>query len=159
MIDEKNQKLSERAKERRLIVKKKIEKKLEQNAKKAKNASAPNPAVKKVKLLITIVDKNKAEFYTDLLQSFEVNMQLCTLANGTATSEMRHVLGLEDTQKAVLWSFIREDRVSDALATLEEKFNTIKNGKGIAYTVPLTGVIGVAIYQFLSNNRMNKEGK
>ena len=39
-----------------------------------------------------------------------------------------------------------------ALAKLEEKFNTIKNGKGIAYTVPMTSTIGVAIYQFLSNN-------
>ena len=38
---------------------------------------------------------------------------------------------------------------------LEDKFNTIKNGKGIAYTVPMTGTVGVAIYQFLSNNRMS----
>ena len=33
-----------------------------------------------------------------------------------------------------------------------EKFRTVKGGKGIAYTVPMTSVIGVAIYQFLSNN-------
>ena len=37
--------------------------------------------------------------------------------------------------------------------TLEEKFHKIKNGKGIAYTVPLTSTIGVAIYQFLSNTQ------
>ena len=34
---------------------------------------------------------------------------------------------------------------------LEEKFKTVKGGKGIAYTVPMTSTIGVAIYQFLSN--------
>ena len=34
---------------------------------------------------------------------------------------------------------------------LEEKFHTIKNGKGIAFCVPLSSVIGVNIYQFLSN--------
>jgi hypothetical protein len=34
---------------------------------------------------------------------------------------------------------------------MEKKFKTIKNGKGIAYTVPMTGTIGVAIYRFLSN--------
>ena len=38
-----------------------------------------------------------------------------------------------------------------ALSALEQKFKTIKNGKGIAYTIPLTGTIGVAIYRFLSN--------
>jgi ATP-dependent Clp protease protease subunit len=42
--------------------------------------------------------------------------------------------------------------LDNALEALEEKFNTIKNGKGIAYTVPMTSTIGVAIYQFLCNN-------
>jgi hypothetical protein len=32
-----------------------------------------------------------------------------------------------------------------------EKFRTVKGGKGIAYTVPISSTIGVAIYQFLSN--------
>ena len=35
---------------------------------------------------------------------------------------------------------------------VESQFN-LRGGKGIAFTVPLTGVIGVAIYRFLSNNR------
>ena len=38
-----------------------------------------------------------------------------------------------------------------ALEGLSRKFRTIKNGKGIAYTIPMTGTIGVAIYRFLSN--------
>ena len=37
---------------------------------------------------------------------------------------------------------------------LEDKFDTIKNGKGIAFTVPFSSVIGTLIYGFLSNNRM-----
>ena len=47
---------------------------------------------------------------------------------------------------------VRDDMEKAALDALEEKFNTIKNGKGIAYTVPMTSTIGVAIYQFLCNN-------
>jgi hypothetical protein len=43
------------------------------------------------------------------------------------------------------------DNAPAALKALEEKFRTIKNGKGIAYTVPMTGTIGVAIYRFLAN--------
>ena len=39
---------------------------------------------------------------------------------------------------------------------LEEKFVTIKNGKGIAFAVPLSSVIGVNLYQFLSNNRLKR---
>ncbi len=116
-------------------------------------------AVKKLKLLVTIVNRNKAEFYVDLLQSFEVNMQLVTRAKGTAGSEMLHYMGLEESEKTVIFSLIREDRAEEALRTVEEKFRTIRNGKGIAYTVPLSSVMGVAIYQFLSNNRMTAKEK
>jgi hypothetical protein len=39
------------------------------------------------------------------------------------------------------------------MKVLEEKFRTIRNGKGIAFAVPLSSVIGVNMYRFLSNNR------
>jgi hypothetical protein len=47
------------------------------------------------------------------------------------------------------------------MQTLKEKFETVRGGKGIAYTIPLSSVAGVAIYQFLSNNRrtVGKEKK
>lgn len=124
------------------------------------NKSAPSQvsAVKKLKLLITIVNKNKAEFYVDYLQSFGVNLQLLMRAHGTAGSEMLHYMGLEESEKTVLFSLVREDYAPRALAGLEEKFQALRGGKGIAYTVPLTGVIGAAIYQFLSNqNGTEKE--
>lgn len=120
-----------------------------------KREEAPKVTPKKLKLLITVINKKKTEFYVDLLQGFEVNMQVCLSAQGTATYETRYLLGLEEEDKTVILSLIREDRAAEALNALNEKFSTIRNGKGIAYTIPLTGVIGVAIYQFLSNNRMN----
>ena len=105
----------------------------------------------KLKLLFTIVNREKAELYTDLLQSFDVNMQLYMSAQGTASTEILDLLGLSNSDKAVIVSVIREDKCKAAMSFLEEKFKTIKNGKGIAYTVPMTGTIGVAIYQFLAN--------
>ncbi|MBQ9780521.1 MAG: hypothetical protein IJW00_06215 [Clostridia bacterium] len=110
-------------------------------------------APRKLTLLITVVNRNKAEFYADFLQSFEVNMQLIMNAQGTASKETLHYLGLVETDKAVIFSAIREDRAAEALSALEQKFKTIKNGKGIAFTTPMTGTIGVAIYQFLSNTQ------
>ena len=110
-------------------------------------------APRRLSLLITVVNRNKAEFYADLIQSFEVNMQLITAASGTASTEVLHYLGLTETDKSVIFSIIREDKVSAALSALEEKFKTIKNGKGIAFTTPMSGTIGVAIYQFLSNTQ------
>lgn len=111
----------------------------------------PMLAPYKLKLLVTVVNRNKAEFYTDLLQSFEVNFQTAMTARGTANRETLRLLGLADSEKTVIFSVIREDQCDKALSTLEEKFKSIKNGKGIAYTVPMTGTVGVAIYRFLSN--------
>ncbi|MBE6607578.1 MAG: hypothetical protein E7633_03355 [Ruminococcaceae bacterium] len=108
-------------------------------------------APKKLQLLFTIVNRKKAEFYADFLQSFEVNMQLTLAASGTASTETLSLLGLSDSEKSVIISVIKEEKAQAILSALEEKFSTIKNGKGIAYTVPMTGTIGVAIYQFLAN--------
>ena len=125
-----------------------------EDSKKTRSSRASTPlAPQKLKLLITVVNRSKAEFYMDLLQSFEVNMQLAMAAQGTAKTEMLNMLGLVDNEKVVILSAIRADKATEALNALEEKFKTIKNGKGIAYTIPMTSTIGVAIYQFLCNNR------
>lgn len=119
-------------------------------AKKPQNTVSHN----KLELLVTIVERGKAEYYLDVLQSFEVNMQCIALGSGTADAKTLGLLGLTESDKAVIFSIIQEKKIPDALMTLEEKFKTIRNGKGIAYTLPLTSVIGTLIYGFLSNNRM-----
>ena len=53
-----------------------------------------NLAPHKLMLLFTVVDRRKTEFYIDLLQSFEVNMQLSLAAQGTAKTEMLELIGL-----------------------------------------------------------------
>ena len=126
----------------------------------AKTATSNKVKTNKLKLLVTIVARKKAEYYTDLIQSFDVNLQMVALAEGTASAKMMGLLGLSDTDKAVIFSVIQENKIPDAMNTLEEKFQTIKDGKGIAWTIPLTSVIGTLIYGFLSNNKMTvKENK
>ena len=113
-------------------------------------------AIKKLKLLFTVVDRPKAEFYLDYLSQFEVNFQMVLGGQGTATSELTDLLGL-NRHKAIILSVVREDLTDTILNRLEEKFATIRKGKGIAFAVPLSSVIGVNLYRFLSNNRMGGE--
>ena len=115
--------------------------------------SSVDNGFKKLKLLITVVNRSKTELFMDFLTDYEVNFQTSVLAQGTAHSEMLHMLGLEDSDKSVIFSILREDKVTEAMQMLEDKFLTIKHGKGIAFTVPMSSVIGVAIYRFLSNHR------
>ena len=117
----------------------------------SKTAKVQNLAPHKLVLLITVVPRSKAEFYLDLLQSFEVNLQVEVSAFGTAGKSFGF---LENSlEKQALFSIIREDNVPKALQALEEKFETIRGGKGVAFTVPFTSMVGVVSYQFLSNKQ------
>ena len=109
-------------------------------------------ALKKLKLLFTVVDRQKGEFYLDVISQFDVNCQLAMGGLGTATSEVVELLGLEP-HKAVILSVVREDMVDAVMNTLEDKFATIRNGKGVSFAVPLSSVIGVNLYRFLSDRR------
>ena len=119
------------------------------------NNSVKDSAIKKLKLLFTIVDRPKGEFYLDVLSQFDVNCQMVLGGLGTANTELVELLGLEP-HKAVILSVLREDMVDAAMNCLEEKFATIRNGKGVSFAVPLSSVIGVNLYQFLSDNRMGR---
>lgn len=109
-------------------------------------------SIKKIKMLVTVVDRSKALYYTDLLEQFEVNMQTVIYGKGTAGSEMISLLGLAEPDKAIIISFVREDKINDVKDILNEKFKKIKNGKGISFVISMKSIIGVSIYQFLSNN-------
>lgn len=119
-----------------------------------RNGSAtPKVSSGQLEMLVSIVPSNKAEFYTDLLQStFEVNFQCTARALGTANAEMLKLSEWSDQTKTVIFSVIKKENAKEVLATLQDKFSKIKKGKGIAFTVPFTSVIGVATYGFLSNN-------
>lgn len=110
-------------------------------------------AIKKLKVLVTVVDRQKGEFYQDVLSQFEVNFQMVVNGVGTVKSEIIDLLGL-NIQKAVIFSVVREDMVDSIMQCLEDKFTTIKNGNGIAFAIPMSSVIGVNLYRFMSNNRM-----
>lgn len=137
--------------------KQKVRKKIDNVKKSVKSKSRKDTSetVKddRLELMFTIVNRSKAEYYNDLLHGFDVNMQLIVLGHGTASADMLAFFGLTDSDKAIIISVIKHTKIKEAFAVLEEKFRTIKNGKGIAYTVPFSGVIGTLIYGFLSNNK------
>ena len=74
-------------------------------------------AIKKLKLLFTVVDRNRAEFYLDVLGQFPINCQMVMAGTGTAHSELVELLGL-NIHKAVILSVVREDVVDEVMSCL-----------------------------------------
>lgn len=120
-------------------------------------------APEKLKLIVTIIPREKSDFYADLISVYEVNMQQIVYGFGTAPKEY-DLLNLSHNEKAVIFSFVKESNVKKILNSIEKKFNTIKNGKGICFVQPIDSIIGVFIYNYLINNNQgirleNKNGK
>ena len=107
----------------------------------------------KKKLLFTIVERVKVDFYLDVLEGYEVNFQTVIYGKGTAPNELLGMLGITSDDKALILSVIKEDKEKDILYSYKEKYFKTRHGKGIAFTVPISSMIGVMAYQFLSNNQ------
>ena len=110
-----------------------------------------NVAPIRLELLITVIPRKKADFYADLLQTFDVNMQMIVRGQGTAGERLLEYLGLSDSDKSVLFGVVREEKLDEIQDALEERFRTIRDGKGIAVSIPLSSVMGAAAFGFLSN--------
>jgi hypothetical protein len=118
-----------------------------------RNNTRAKISMNRLKILITVVSRAKADFYMDHIQSFGVNMQMVLFGQGTAPREIATAMGLADSDRAIILSIIGENNLRSALDSLAEKFNTIVGGKGIAYTIPMSSIIGKSIFNFLSDNR------
>ena len=112
-----------------------------------------------LELLIVIVKKSKTAFYTDLLQSHGSTLQVITNAVGTANQSVLEMLGLGETEQSAIFSIVRSDSLDTIMDELEKRFATLRNGKGIAMSVPLTSTIGTVVYGFLTGDeRMSRNG-
>ena len=108
-------------------------------------------APRKIKILITIIPRTKTDFYLSALEGYDVNLQTVLYARGTAPSDLARMLGVIDDKKAVILSVVPEDRISEVLVRYEDKYFKTKNGRGIAFTIPISSTIGIAVYKFLAN--------
>lgn len=106
-------------------------------------------STKRLSVLFVIVKKKKVDYYLDLIEDFGVNMQISMIGNGTTKSA---IFSDEIGSKAIILSLVSEDNIKRIMSELSRKFMEVKDGKGVAWTVPLSSVMGVTFFNFLSNN-------
>ena len=102
-----------------------------------------------MKLLLTIVDRGKGDAVAQLLQKEGVVMQFIALGTGTANKGLLALLGLKDTAKDIVVSFMRSGVARKAMRRLEHVLEIDRPGRGIAFTVPLGSVGGRETMQYL----------
>ncbi|MBE6972372.1 MAG: P-II family nitrogen regulator [Ruminococcaceae bacterium] len=109
-----------------------------------------------IHMVVTIVDRGKCEKVVDLCRSEGVPLHLVSLGHGTARTEMLDLLGLGETQKDTVISFVPEYTVCPLLERLADGMKMRYPGKGISFAVPVSSV-SAKMYRTLTEHTQPKE--
>jgi len=99
--------------------------------------------------MTTITDRKNAGKYVELYQDNDLHVMFLTLGFGTAANDILDYLGLESTEKAVVFSVLKDDKWQTVKKQLEKKLKIDAPGGGIAFVIPLSSIGGKKTLQFL----------
>lgn len=124
---------------------------LNKNKKNVKPAFEQSQDLKKIAMYVTIVNRGQGEAVVKLFQTLKTSLQFIQVGQGTATKQVYDILGMEDNTKEIIVSLVPVDRLPFVRIELEAFFAANRNNKGIGFAIPLTSIIGVSIYKFITN--------
>ena len=101
----------------------------------------------------TITDRRSTDAFLALYAEFGVTVSLRTVGSGTAVQETLSTLGLEKTEKAVLFAMITADTWPRLQKGLRRKLQIDVPGTGIAFIVPVSSIGGKRALQFLTEHQ------
>lgn len=108
-----------------------------------------------LKLLITIVDRDKGQIAVDLLMKEGVLFHRIVLGRGTAKTEILDLLGIGDIGKDIIFSVLPARRIGRAMQRLKKTLQFDNPGHGIAFTIPISSVGGQRTLKHLSGGNID----
>lgn len=107
--------------------------------------------------LVTIVRRSDAAEYDEFYRSEGVDVVYTTSCNGTAHAKTLSLLGIERTDKSMLFSTVTGDTLTKLKRLLTTKMKIDLPDRGVAMAVPLSGVGGSkALEYFTSGQKMSE---
>ena len=108
------------------------------------------PDIQKLVLYTIIVNYGQGDNILRILKNNKSSAQFVRMGEGTASKQVLDILNIEDNRKEIVYSLVSEEAVPDIKRELEAYFAISKRNAGIAYTMPLSTIVGVKIYKFLT---------
>jgi hypothetical protein len=105
---------------------------------------------KRVEIMFTIVDSGMGGEVVKSLRECGVTYNLMSVGYGASGYDIAGLLGLHDFEKDVVISVVTEERVREMLSMLMYRFDLDKPDKGIAFTIPISGVSGPLALRYIS---------
>ena len=92
------------------------------------------------KILTAILDRRKIDLATKSYRRRRLPVTLRIVAKGTASSDMLDILGIGSTDKVIFLSIIPDFLEDAVMEMMHERLQLNKQGHGIAFTIPLSGI-------------------
>lgn len=99
--------------------------------------------------MVTITGRDQGERFSSMHKSEKLPVILVTLGKGTASSEVLDYLGLEESDKIVLFTAVTGEVWKQVKKGMETKLNIDVPGTGISFIVPVSSMGGKKTLQFL----------
>lgn len=125
------------------------------------------PTNRRVKLLVGIIGRGDERAYAEAVNDCCTAIHFSGLGYGTAKSGHRKFFGLDEIEKRIVLSLIPDSSERTVLYSISERLRLYLPGKGVAFTVPLSGISGLVSHAILagaekgerSNESTKKEKK
>ena len=104
--------------------------------------------MKDLYLLITIVQRSDAEEYEEFYRSQSVGVTYSIPCNGTAHARTLSLLGLEKTEKTMLFSAVSAKTLATLKRSLTVEMKIDLPNRGVAMAVPLSGIGGMRTLEY-----------
>ncbi len=106
--------------------------------------------MKKLKLLITIVERGKGQKVAEFLKTRQIPIHIICLGHGTANSDLLNYLGLGEPEKDIVLSTIWAETAATTVQKLADALKLEQPGQGIAFTIPMGSVGGSKTLSFMA---------
>lgn len=94
----------------------------------------------RTKLLVSIVSYKEENRLKEIIDEVSVALSFTFAGTGTARTQMLDYLGIGETEKAVVLSLFPESDEDVIIREIRSKMSLYLVGRGISFTVPLTGI-------------------
>ena len=98
---------------------------------------------KRVKMLASIINKDDQKKLTETLNRYATVMNFSGIGHGPARSHHRSYVGIDDVEKRVTFSLIPDYLEHTILNAIGRELRLYLLGKGIAFTMPLSGISNI----------------
>lgn len=107
-------------------------------------------------LLIMITDRASVKDYSDIESECPIPLALGALGRGTATTETLDYLGIESTEKAIMFAVTTSLKAHDTIKHIKKKIYLDIPGGGIIITVPVQSIADGIFFRHMIEHQETK---